>query len=361
MERFPIKRRLTRQIKVGDVTIGGDAPIRVQSMTDTDTEDVEATINQIVRLQEAGCELVRLAVPTMAAARAISKIKENIAIPLIADIHFNYRLALAALDNRADGLRINPGNIGSRKGVSAIIKAAKERGVSIRIGANVGSLPAEILNKYTHPTAPALVESILHYLDFFEEQQFDQIKLSLKASDVPTTVAAYRMIASQVDYPLHLGVTEAGPLLTGSIKSALALGILLTEGIGDTLRVSLSGDPVEEVRVAYAILKGLRIRFRGPDIISCPGCGRTKMDVAALAMEVEAGLAHITAPLKIALMGCVVNGPGEAREADLGIAGGKGRGVLFKRGELIKRGKIKELVKTLIQEAERLARATTDA
>lgn len=361
LESFSIKRRPTRRIKVGDVTIGGDAPIRVQSMTDTDTEDVKATVNQILRLQEAGCELVRVAVPTMNAARAISRIKTGIAIPLIADIHFNYRLALAALESGAAGLRINPGNIGNDQGVGAIIKAAKQRGVPIRIGANVGSLPAQIMKKYTHPSTAALVESTLHYVRFFEEREFDQIKLSLKASDVPTTVAAYRMIAAQLDYPLHLGVTEAGPLLTGSIKSSLALAILLTEGIGDTLRVSLSCDPVEEVRVGYEILKGLRIRFRGPDIISCPGCGRAKVDVAELVKEVEAGLAHITAPLKIALMGCVVNGPGEAREADLGIAGGKGRGALFKGGELVKRGKIEELVKTLIQEAKRLARAQADA
>lgn len=365
LESLPIRRRVSRPIKVGSVTVGGDAPVRVQSMTDTDTRDLRATVAQIKRLEAAGCELVRVAVPDMASAQAISKIRQEIGIPLIADIHFNHRLALAALKAGAQGLRINPGNIGSEEKVRAVIQEARAREVPIRIGVNAGSLSQDILDKYGHPNAEALVESALRHIRLFEDEDFKEIKLSLKASDVPTTVAAYRMIAREVDYPLHLGVTEAGPLLIGSIKSALALGILLAEGIGDTLRVSLSGDPVEEVRVAYEILKGLRIRFRGPDIISCPGCGRANIDVAGLAKNVEEGLAGITAPLRVALMGCGVNGPGEAREADLGlvlmvpegIAGGKSRGLLFKKGQVIKRGNLEELLQLLIKEARELARS----
>ena len=357
VNEFVVRRKLTRPIKIGGVVVGGDAPIRVQSMTDTDTRDVPSTIAQIRRLEEAGCEIVRVAVPDMEAARAIREIKAGISIPLIADIHFDHRLALAAIKAGADAIRINPGNIGGNDRVLKVIHAAKDRGIPIRIGVNAGSLPKDIAEKYCHPYPMALVESALRHIHLFEEAGFYDIKLSLKASDVPTTVAAYRMISEKVDYPLHLGVTEAGPLLPGSIKSALAIGILLSEGIGDTIRVSLSADPVEEVKVAYEILKGLKIRLRGPEIIACPGCGRAEIDMTAFTALLERRLeeAGIKEPIKVALMGCVVNGPGEAKEADVGIAAGKGKGALFEKGKVVDHIKVEEMIEALIKRAKELS------
>lgn len=352
-----IKRRRTRTIRVGGLTIGGDAPVRVQSMTDTDTSDVEATVSQIHRLEAAGCELVRVAVPNKVAARRLKEIRDRIHIPLVADIHFDYRLALAALEQGVDGLRLNPGNIGSEERVLSVVEAAKEKRVPIRIGVNAGSLPKDIAEKYCHPTAEALVESALRQVALLEEAGFSDIKISLKASDVPTTVAAYRLISEKVDYPLHLGVTEAGPMIPGTVKSAMAMGILLSEGIGDTIRVSLSADPVEEVKVAYEILRGLKLRLKGPEIIACPGCGRAEVDMVEMTTRLEERLsqAGIENHIKVALMGCVVNGPGEAKEADIGIAAGKGRGLLFKKGEVVDRVKEADMVDVLVEQAKDMA------
>jgi (E)-4-hydroxy-3-methylbut-2-enyl-diphosphate synthase len=348
-----IKRRKTHQIKVGSLKIGGDAPIAVQSMTNTMTQDVAATVAQIQRLEAAGCEIVRVAVPDEAAAGAIKRIKEQIAIPLIADIHFDFRLAIAAAQAGADGLRINPGNIGSRKKVKAVVDCAQNHGISIRIGVNSGSLEKDLLKKYNGVTAQGMVESALRHIDLMRDLNFDQLKLSIKASDVWRTVEAYRLLAEQTDLPLHVGVTEAGGLYSGIVKSSLGIGMLLAEGIGDTIRVSLTRDPVEEIRVGYEILKGLDIRRHGPEIISCPTCGRCNIELFDIAERVEKAVLLKSVPVKLAIMGCVVNGPGEAREADIGIAGGNGVGILFKKGEVVKKFPEDQLADVLLEEVEK--------
>ena len=335
---------------MGSVTVGGDAPIAVQSMTNTDTRNVAATVDQIRRLAKAGCEIVRVAVPDTAAAEAISKIRNRIPIPLVADIHFDHRLAIASVRAGADGLRINPGNIGSAANVGEVAACAADNGVPIRIGVNAGSLEKDLLRKYNGPTAAAMVESALGQIDRLTAVGFEQIKVSLKASDVPRTLAAYRGIAEKTDFPLHLGVTEAGGLYSGIVKSALGIGMLLAEGIGDTLRVSLTRDPVEEVRVGYEILRSLDIRRHGPEIISCPTCGRCEIDLFSVLARVERALLTHPVPVKIAIMGCVVNGPGEAREADIGIAGGKGFGLLFKKGKRIRKVPEHRLAEALLEE-----------
>ena len=352
MIEYPIiKRKKTRPVYVGDVQVGGGAPVVVQSMTCTDTRDVKATIEQIRRLEDAGCELARVAVPDREAAQSLVNIKRDIKIPLIADIHFSHILALKAIKNGVDGIRINPGNIGKDK-IRKIISAAGERDVAIRIGVNAGSLEKEMLSKYGGPTPAALVESALNSIATFEDMGFYSIKVSLKSSDVATMVEAYRLISDKTDYPLHLGVTEAGSIINSSVKSSIGIGILLYEGIGDTIRVSITGDPVTEVDIAYRILRTLNIRRVGPDIISCPTCGRCEIDLFKLVEEVEKRLAGMKEYLKIALMGCVVNGPGEAAEADIGIAGGRGFGMLFKKGEVIRKVKEKNLVDVLMDEIE---------
>lgn len=342
-------RKKTRPISVGSVTVGGDAPIAVQSMTCTDTRDVEATVAQIEKLTDAGCEIVRVAVPDEKAAQALAAIKGRITIPLIADIHFDHRLAIGAIRNGADGIRINPGNIG-RDRIGQVIDEAKERSVSIRIGINSGSLEKEILSRYGAPTAEALVESALRNIRFFEEMDFHALKLSVKASDVSAMIEANRALSEATDYPLHLGVTEAGSLVNSAIKSSIGIGVLLNEGIGDTIRVSISGDPVAEVGVAYGILRALDIRRVGPDIISCPTCGRCEVDLFRLVDEVEGRLSGIKDYIKVALMGCVVNGPGEAAEADIGIAAGRHTGLLFKKGEVIRKIREEEFADALMAE-----------
>ncbi len=354
MAPFIQKRKKTRQIQVGTVAVGGDAPISVQSMTNTHTHDISATVSQINRLQSAGCEIVRVAVPDKKAAMAISEIKKEISIPLIADIHFDYRLAMDSLKAGADALRINPGNIGSIQNVRAVVDCAKDRNVSIRIGVNSGSLEKELLKKFGKVTAEAMVESALRHIDLITSFGFDRIKLSIKASDVARTVDAYRLLSSSTDFPLHVGVTEAGSLYSGIVKSSLGIGTLLADGIGDTIRVSLTRDPVEEVRVAYEILKALGIRRRGPEIISCPTCGRCNIDLFGIVEKVEDSLMTCLLPAKIAIMGCVVNGPGEAREADVGIAGGDGVGILFKHGKIVKKFPQEQLVDVLLKEVAAL-------
>ncbi len=347
-------RQQTRQIKLGDLKIGGDAPVSIQSMCNTDTRDVAATLAQISALQTAGCEVVRCAVPDQTAALALGDIKRGIAIPLIADIHFDYRLALTAVEQGVDGLRLNPGNIGEIWKVKEVVQACSERQMPIRIGVNAGSLEADLLAKHGHPTAAAMVESALGHIRILEELGYQEIKVSLKASDIARTVDAYRLLAGQVDYPLHIGITEAGTTWSGTIKSAIGIGTLLCDGMGDTLRVSLTGDPVEEVRVGWEILKSLKLRERGPVFISCPTCGRCQIDLIGTAEEVERRLKDLPLPLTIAVMGCVVNGPGEAREADLGIAGGKGQGILFRHGEIVRKVPQAELADALVAEAWRL-------
>jgi (E)-4-hydroxy-3-methylbut-2-enyl-diphosphate synthase len=347
-----IIRNKTRQINVGTVKVGGSAPISVQSMTNTFTHDVSKTVSQIRRLQDAGCEIVRVAVPDESSAAAISQIKKQVSIPVIADIHFNHHLAIASIAAGADGLRINPGNIGSTQKVKAVVDRAKAHGIPIRIGVNSGSVEKDLLEKYNGPSAEAMVESAIRNLELIRAFGFEDLKVSIKASDVWRTIEAYRLFASQSDFPLHLGVTEAGGLFPGIVKSSLGIGMLLAEGIGDTFRVSLTRDPVEEVRVGYEILKSLGIRQRGPDIISCPTCGRCKIDLFQIVEEVEASLLHKTIPIKIAIMGCVVNGPGEAKEADIGIAGGDGNGALFKKGDVVKTFPQEKLVEVLLKEIE---------
>jgi len=338
------------------VAIGGGAPISVQSMTKTDTRDVSATVKQIKRLENAGCEIIRVAVPDMEAALALPRIKKKIKIPLVADIHFDYRLALKAIEAGVDKLRINPGNIGAEWKVKEIVKSAKMRKIPIRVGVNAGSLPRNILNKYKKPTPSALVEAALRQVRILEDLNFEDIVISLKAFDVPTTVEAYQLISKKTNYPLHLGITEAGLPLLGSVRSALGIGLLLAEGIGDTIRVSLTGDPVEEVKVGYEILKSLNLREHGPTIISCPTCGRCEIDLISLTKKVEQKLKNIRAPLKIAVMGCVVNGPGEARDADVGIAGGKGYGLLFRKGKEVGKVKEQDLVESLMHMVEELTK-----
>ncbi len=327
-------------------------------MCNTDTRDVAATLAQIGQLTAAGCELVRCAVLDMEAAEALGRIKAESAIPVIADIHFDYKLALKVLEGGIDGLRLNPGNIGERWKVAEVVKAASERRVPIRIGVNAGSLEKELLVKYGHPTAQAMVDSALGHVRILEELGYDQIKISLKASDVPKTVAAYRLLSASVDYPLHIGITEAGTIFSGTIKSAVGLGILLAEGIGDTLRVSLTGDPVDEVRVGFEILKALGLRQRGINFVSCPTCGRCGIDLIGVAQEVEERLKDLDAPLTVAVMGCVVNGPGEAREADVGVAGGRGEGLLFRHGEIVRKIPEAELADALVAEVQALAAAS---
>ncbi len=350
-----IKRKKTRAVSIGSVKVGGDAPVSVQSMTKTETHDVAATVAQINELAKAGCQIVRVAVPDEQAASGLGVIKEQIDIPLIADIHFDYHLALSALNQGVDGLRINPGNIGGSERIKLIVKRAKELGVPIRVGVNSGSLEKDILAKYGYPTAPALVESALRNLRLLEDSGFYDIKLSLKASQVTTTIDAYRLISEQVDYPLHVGVTEAGTKFSGAIKSAVGMGVLLAEGIGDTVRVSLTSHPLDEVIAGYAILRCLGLYEGGVEVVSCPTCGRCQLDVISLAQEVERGLTHIKSSLQVAVMGCAVNGPGEAKQADVGIAGGRGEALLFRQGEVV--GKIKEdqLLTAVIAEVERLA------
>jgi (E)-4-hydroxy-3-methylbut-2-enyl-diphosphate synthase len=344
-----IKRRRTRQINLGGVAIGGNAPVVVQSMTNTDTRNVKTTVAQIHALEKAGCEIIRLAVPDRDAAQAIPAIKKKIKIPLIADIHFQYQLAIAAIKNGADGIRINPGNIVSHN-IRDIIKVAKERKTVIRIGVNAGSLQKDLALKYGGATADALVESALRNIAIFEDEGFDLIKLSVKSSDVPAMIEAYRALAAKTDYPLHLGVTEAGTLVDAAVKSAIGIGTLLYEGIGDTIRVSVTGNPVLEIPIAYSILRSLKIRMVGPEIISCPTCGRCQIDLAQLTKKIEKTLAGEKDYLKVALMGCVVNGPGEAADADIGIAGGKEFGMLFKKGESIKKIKEKDFLPVLLAE-----------
>ena len=348
-----IKRRETRQISIGGVKIGGGAPISVQSMTNTKTSDIGATVGQIDALENAGCEIVRVAVLTRDDAEAVGEIIDKTKIPIISDIHFNAGLALESVKQGVHGLRLNPGNIGSRRKVEAIVNAAAEKSIPIRIGVNAGSLEKEIMAKYGFPTAEGMVDSAVGHIRILEELGFSNIKVSLKASSVPMTVEAYRLMSERRDYPLHVGVTEAGTSFAGSIKSAVGIGALLAEGIGDTIRVSLSTDPVEEVKVAYEILKSLQLRSKGVNIISCPTCGRMQIDLIKLAEEVEDRLSHIMEPLNISVLGCVVNGIGEAKEADFGIAGGKGEGLLFKRGKVIGKLNEKKLVDALVNEVEK--------
>jgi (E)-4-hydroxy-3-methylbut-2-enyl-diphosphate synthase len=354
-------RRISKPIKIGGVTIGGGAPVVVQSMTKTDTRDVRATVRQIKQLEEVGCEIIRVAVPDAAAARALVDIKKGIGIPMVADIHFDYRLALAALKAGADGLRLNPGNIGEADKVKKVALAAKERGVPLRIGVNAGSLPAVASAQagrsgtYKKPSvAERMVAAALEQIKLLESLDFDLIKVSLKAFDVPTTIAAYRDIAAKIPYPLHIGITEAGTPRTGVIRSAVGIGTLLWLGIGDTIRVSLTAPPQDEVVAAYEILKSLDLRRRGPVLVSCPTCGRAEADVVKLAQAVEKRLAKIDRPIKVAVMGCMVNGPGEARDADVGIACGRGRGVIFKKGKKVAVVEEKDFLTALMSEVEEI-------
>ncbi len=348
-----IKRKKTRKVKVGNLWIGGNAPVLVQSMCNTDTRNVEATVKQIKQLEEVGCEMVRLAVLDLEAAKAIGKIKKQVKIPLVADIHFSADLAMEAMRQGIDKLRINPGNIGSEEKIRMVVEEAKRRKIPIRIGVNGGSLEKDILEKYQGKvTAEGMVESALRHIRILEKYDFRDILISLKASDVQRTVEAYWMLSQEVDYPLHIGITEAGTIFRGTIMSSIGLGILLFEGIGDTLRVSLTADPVEEVRVAWEILKSLQIRQRGITITSCPTCGRTQINLIELAQRVEKELALIDKPMHVAVMGCVVNGPGEAREADLAIVGGKDVGLIVKKGEILRQVPEKDLLKEFIKEVK---------
>ena len=347
-ESFQIKRKKTRQILIGNVPVGGLAPIAIQSMTNTHTEDVESTVTQIHGLEKAGCEIIRVAVPDQEAALAIQSIKKQISIPIIADIHFDHHLAIQATQSGADALRINPGNIGSKKKIKAVVDVAREYNIPIRIGVNAGSLEKDLYEKYGGASAEAMVESALRNISILEDLNFTQIKISIKASDVNRTVAAYQLLSEKTDIPLHVGVTEAGGLYSGIVKSSLGIGMLLSRGIGDTIRVSLTRDPVEEIRVGYEILKALEIRRRGPEIISCPTCGRCNINLFDIAEKVEKAVMFSTLPIKIAIMGCVVNGPGEAKEADIGIAGGDGIGILFKKGKVIKKFPQEKLVEVLL-------------
>lgn len=347
-----MKKYRTREVAVGSRVIGGDAEIAIQSMTCTRTEDVEATVAQIERLTAAGCEIIRCAVPTMEAAAALSEIRKRIGIPLVADIHFDYRLALSAIEHGADKIRINPGNIGSSERVRAVVDAARERGIPIRVGVNSGSLEKELLEKYHGVTAEALVESALTQAKRIEDMGYDNLVISIKSSDVMMCVKAHELIAEQTDHPLHVGITEAGTLTSGNIKSAIGLGLILHQGIGDTIRVSLTGDPVEEVRSAKLILRTLGLRKGGIEVVSCPTCGRTQIDLIGLANQVETLAAEFPLDIRVAVMGCVVNGPGEAREADLGIAGGIGEGLLIKHGEVVRKMPEHELLPALRYELE---------
>ena len=347
-----IQRKKTRQIHIGGVAIGGGAPISVQSMCNTKTTDTESTVAQINALQAAGCDIVRLAVPDMAAAENLGNIIKKVNVPLVADIHFDYRLALESIRQGISALRLNPGNIGSEERVKAVVTEAKANNIPIRIGVNAGSLDKKLLAKYGGVTAEALVESAMEHVRILEAQDFYDMKISLKAHDVPLTLEAYKLMSETVDYPLHLGITEAGTARTGMIKSAVGIGALVAQGIGDTFRISLTGDPVVEVKVANEILKSLGMKEYGPTLISCPTCGRTEIDLAGIANQVEERLANITEPISVAVMGCVVNGPGEARGADVGIAGGFGEGLVFRKGEIVRKVDESVLVEELFKEID---------
>ncbi len=342
----------TRVVRIGGVAVGGGNPIRIQSMTNTKTEDVEATVAQILRLEQAGCEIIRCTVPTQEAAKALSSIKKRIHIPLVADIHFDYQLAIAAMENGADKIRINPGNIGGPEKVRAVVKEAKARQIPIRVGVNSGSLEKPLLEKYGGVTAAGLVESALDKVRMIEEEGYDNLVISIKSSDVLMCVEAHKLLADQTSYPLHVGITEAGTLMSGSIKSAVGLGLILDRGIGDTVRVSLTGDPVEEVRAARLILRTLGLRKGGVEVVSCPTCGRTQIDLIGLAQQVEELVQDYPLDIKVAVMGCAVNGPGEAREADLGIAGGQGEGLLIKKGQILRKVPEDQLLNALREELE---------
>ena len=350
------QREQTKVVQIGDRKIGGGNPIAIQSMTNTKTEDIDATVKQILALEQAGCDIIRCAVPTMEAAKALAKIKQQIHIPLVADIHFDYRLAIAAMENGADKIRINPGNIGSKERVQAVVDTAKERNIPIRVGVNSGSLEKEIVEKYGQVTAEGLVESALDKVAMIEEMGYDNLVISIKSSDVLMCIKAHELIAKQTNYPLHVGVTESGSLIAGNIKSAIGLGNILYQGIGDTIRVSLTGDPVEEIRSAKLILKSLGLRKGGVTVVSCPTCGRTQIDLIGLAGKVEKMVSDLDLDIKVAVMGCVVNGPGEAKEADLGIAGGIGEGLLIKKGEVIAKVPEDQLLDALKTELDKIAK-----
>ena len=345
-------RQNTKEIRIGDVVIGGNHPVAIQSMTNTKTEDIKGTVEQIHRLEAAGCEIVRCTVPTLEAAEALREIKKNIQIPLVADIHFDYRMAIAAIEHGADKIRINPGNIGGEERLRAVVDKAKEHEIPIRVGVNSGSLEKTLLEKYGAVTAEGIVESALDKVRMIEEMGYDNLVVSIKSSDVMMCVKAHELIAEQCPYPLHVGITEAGTVYSGNIKSSIGLGIILNEGIGNTIRVSLTGDPSEEIRSAKLILKTLGLRKGGIEVVSCPTCGRTQIDLIGLANQVEKMVQEFPLDLKVAVMGCVVNGPGEAREADIGIAGGKGEGLLIKKGEVVKKVKEEELLETLRRELQ---------
>lgn len=350
-----INRRVTRVIQIGSIKIGGQNPIAVQSMCNTDTRNVLATVKQINQLEKAGCEVVRVAVPDLAAAKALGQIKKQINLPLVADIHFDYLLALEAAKQGVDKLRINPGNIGSKDKVEKVVRSCQEKNIPIRIGVNSGSLQKDILAEYQGKvTSEGLVESAQKHIAILEKLKFKNIVVSLKASDVPRTIQAYRLFSQKFDYPLHLGLTEAGTPWSGTIKSAVAIGTLLAEGIGDTIRLSLTTDPVEEVKAGWEVLKSLNLRQRGPILISCPTCGRTQIDLVTLANKVEKAIVNIDKPLKVAVMGCVVNGPGEAKEADIGVAGGKGYGAIFVKGKILKTVPEDQILPTLLEEIQKL-------
>jgi len=348
-----MKRRISIPLRIGEVTVGGNAPIAVQSMAKTDTRDIPATVKQIKELGECGCEIVRLAIPDKEAVESISVIKKSVSLPLVADIHFDYRLALTALESGVDGLRLNPGNIRDRKQIARVVATAREKGIPIRIGVNAGSLPPDF--EPAVPLADRMVDMAVEQTKFMENMDFNLIKVSLKAFDVPTTIKAYQMIADKIPYPLHLGITEAGLPQAGAIRSAIGIGVLLYQGIGDTIRVSLTAHPCEEVFVAYEILKSLGLRQRGPTLVSCPSCGRAEVDVVSLAKAVDKHLQKITKPIKVAVMGCIVNGPGEAKDADVGIACGKGKGAIFRKGKVIKTVSEESLLKVLIAEIRKIA------
>lgn len=347
-------RKNTRGVQVGDVLIGASSPVSIQSMTNTDSQNIQETVKQIHQLTKAGCEIIRIAIPDLSSAMAISEIKKQISIPLVADIHFDYRLALSAIENGVDKLRINPGNIGDISRVQKVVLAAKNKNIPIRIGVNGGSLEKDLLAKYGGLAPEALVESATRHIEILEQQGFYDIIVSMKASSVPLCTKAYMLFSEKYDYPIHVGITEAGTLYSGTIKSTAGLGAILSQGIGDTIRVSLTADPLEEIKCAKQVLQSLGIRQFGPEIISCPTCGRTKVDLIPLAEKVEQMTRHIDKPLTIAVMGCAVNGPGEAKEADIGIAGGDGLGLIFKKGKIIKKVKEDQLLDELIKQINKL-------